>query len=291
MDKNNGSSLQVTPSNKLPSQKLKVGLIAFDLDDTLLNDKCTVSDDTVAAIQECARRGIYIVLCSGRTERGILPHVHRLNIAGTQAGRYIIAINGASVFDLHTRLPLRRLGLDGKTLQEVHHLADSLGLGCHVADEDSIVADRDTEWTRKDSILCNLNFRVEEEFDSYIAKGYPKMIIPAPVEQVQQVLPVLKDKLNGKADVFTSKPYFIEIMPAGVGKGQSLIWLADQLKVPHNQTMAFGDSFNDESMLRAVEYSVAMCNGQDAIKELSRFNTRKSNDQDGIADFLNNWIL
>lgn len=276
---------------KIPDGKLDVKIIAFDLDDTLLDNQCTVSDETVKSIRKCAERGIYIVLCSGRTERGILPHVKRLDIAGTETGRFIIAINGASVFDLHKRLPLRTLGLDGKTLQEVHHLASEYGFGCHVADEDTIVADRDTVWTRKDSLLCNLNFRVEEDFDSYITKGYPKMIIPGPVEQVNKVLPELREKLKGKADVFTSKPFFIEVMPSGVGKGQSLLWLSNQLNIPRYKTMAFGDSFNDESMLRAVEYSVAMCNGQDQIKELCRFVTRKTNNEDGIADFLNSWVL
>ena len=42
-------------------EKLNVKLIALDLDDTLLNNDRQISDENVAALQECARRGIYIV--------------------------------------------------------------------------------------------------------------------------------------------------------------------------------------------------------------------------------------
>ena len=84
-------------------EKLDVKLIALDLDDTLLNDDRQITDLTVRALQECAQKGIYIVLCSGRAENAILPFVRRLQIAGLQTGRYLIAINGCSVFDLHKR--------------------------------------------------------------------------------------------------------------------------------------------------------------------------------------------
>ena len=45
----------------------------------------SISDYTVLTIQKAAQAGIYIVLCSGRTENGILPYVRRLEIAGTEA--------------------------------------------------------------------------------------------------------------------------------------------------------------------------------------------------------------
>ena len=75
-------------------EKFDVKLVALDLDDTLLDRNALISDENVAALRECARRGIYVVLCSGRLEAGIVPFVRRLEIAGTEAGRYVIAING-----------------------------------------------------------------------------------------------------------------------------------------------------------------------------------------------------
>lgn len=276
---------------KLPDSKLDVKLIAFDLDDTLLTSETKISPKTVEAIRACAKNGIYIVLCSGRPESGILPHVRTLDIAGMQTGRFIIAINGASIIDLHTRQPLRSMKLDGATLKEVHGFAAEHSMGCHVAKGDTIHADSDTEWARKDSILCKMNFTVEKDFDEFLEQGFEKMLVPAPEQQVAAILPEMKKHFEGKADIFISKPFFIEVMPTGVGKGPSIMYLADYLGIDKNQTMAFGDSFNDESMLKAVNYSVCMKNGAEQMKNISKFVTEYSNNEDGIADFLEKWVL
>ena len=72
--------LKIGPSPNL--QKLNVKVIAFDLDDTLLNHDLKISPKTVSAIQKAAEKGIYIVLCSGRAENAILPYVADFVIKG-----------------------------------------------------------------------------------------------------------------------------------------------------------------------------------------------------------------
>ena len=276
---------------KLPDTHLNVKLIAFDLDDTLLNEQLTISPRTVAAIQKAAETGIYIVLCSGRTENAILPYVRLLEIAGKQTGRYLIGINGASCLDLHKRQPIHTQKLGSGILKIVHQEASKRDLGCHVCDADTIYADRDTDWTRKDAVMCNLNFKVVEDFDAFLESGHPKILVPAPEDKIAEFLPELKSMLKGRAEVFTSKPFFLEVMPCGCGKGQTVLWLADYLGIKKIETMAFGDSMNDESMIRLVEYGVAMCNGREEIKDIARFVTRKDNNNDGIADFLEQYVL
>ena len=55
--------------------------------------------------------------------------------------------------------------------------------------------------------------------------------------------------------------------------------------------MGFGDSMNDESLIRMAGYGVAMCNGLDEIKKIADFVTDKNNNEDGIADFLRKHVL
>lgn len=276
---------------KLPSEKLSVKLIAFDLDDTLLNSELKISLQTVMALQKAAAKGIYIVLCSGRAENAILPYVRQLNIAGFQAGRYLIAINGSEVFDLHIRLPILTEKLDGDTLIYVYSEAKKRGLPVQVYDASTIYASEDNKWTQMDAQLCGLRLEVVKDFEAFLEKGHPKMVIPADPEDVKKFLPFLQEKLAGKAEAFISKPYFLEIMPSECGKGEAVMWLADRLGIPRSQTMAFGDSMNDESMIRKTAYGVAMCNGLPYIQDIAEFVTRKDNNNDGIADFLESFVL
>jgi len=96
---------------------------------------------------------------------------------------------------------------------------------------------------------------------------------------------------SGAADFFISKPFFLEVMPHGCGKGEAIAFLSDRLGIDRNETMAFGDSMNDESMIRMSGHGVAMLNGLAAIRDAAAYVTRKTNDEDGIADFLEAFVL
>ena len=55
--------------------------------------------------------------------------------------------------------------------------------------------------------------------------------------------------------------------------------------------MGFGDSMNDESMIKLCGYGVAMKNGLEEIKNIADFVTDKTNSQSGVADFLYKYVL
>ncbi len=276
---------------KLPTEKLNAKIIALDLDDTLLNSSLKISPRTIYILQKVASKGIYIVLCSGRAENAILPYVRALDIAGSQQGRYLIGINGASIFDLHLRKPIYSEKISGDILKFVYEEAKNRGLPAQVYDPSTIYASEDNAWTQLDAQMCKLRLKIENNFSKFLEQGHPKMVIPAEPSDVAKFLPFLKEQLAGRADVFISKPYFLEVMPFGCGKGSSVLWLANYLGIPKEQTMAFGDSMNDESMIKQCEYGIAMINGLDYIKNEAKYITRKSNDEDGIADFLEEFVL
>lgn len=276
---------------KIPSQKLETKIIALDLDDTLLNHNLQISPKTLDALRKASEKGIYIVLCSGRAENGILPYVRSLCIAGRQEGRYLIAVNGASIFDLHTRLPIHTNKLDKDILRFVYEEAKKRGMAAQVYDASTVYASEDNEWTQKDAVMCNLNLKIVDDFYGFMEKGHPKMIVPADPQAIADFIPFLKEKLAGKADVFISKPYFLEIMPVSCSKGEAVLWLADYLNIPHSQTMAFGDSMNDESMIVQTEHGVAMANALEHIKNVANYVTEKDNNNDGIADFLEKYVF
>ncbi len=276
---------------KLPEKKLDPKIIAFDLDDTLLNGDLVITPATVDAIRKAASRGIYIVLCSGRAENAILKYVRLLDIAGTQAGRYIIALNGAVVYDMHKRLVVYSRKVDGDVLLYAYREAQKYGLAGEVYNPSTILVPEDNEWTRIDAELSGLKLQVVDDFPALLNQGHSKMVIPGKPEVLRILEKKLKEELGASAVIFTSKPYFLEIMPPECGKGESLLWLAGELGIAQNKTMAFGDSMNDESMIRMAQYSVAMSNGLEYIRNIASYVTRRTNNEDGIADFLESFVL
>ena len=272
-------------------EKLDVKLIALDLDDTLLNDDRQITDLTVRALQECAQKGIYVVLCSGRAENAILPFVRRLQIAGLETGRYLIAINGCSVFDLHRRQNIFCRKVEPEVLLRANQLAEAAGLFSEVYTPDTIYYRKETKWTRLDVDLCGLKGQEVLDYENFLQQGFTKMLIPGQPEELLKLQTILRQEFKERAVIFTSKPYFLEFLPPGCGKGEAVSWLANELNIPMQKTMGFGDSMNDESLIRMTGHGVAMCNGLDAIKSIAPYVTTFDNNHDGIGRFIFEKVL
>lgn len=277
--------------NEMPKGKLPAKLIALDLDDTLLDSHQQISDETVHALRRAAALGIYVVLCSGRAEDAILPFVRRLEIAGMQAGRYIIAVNGCSVFDMHERKRIYSRTVSADILLHANRRAKEVGLVSEVYDPDTIHTEEATEWTRLDSDLCHLKLNVVPDYENFLKRGFVKMLIPGDPGLLQKLQATLKADFGNTASVFISKPYFLEILPPDCGKGEAISWLSDHIGLPPGTTMGFGDSMNDESMIRKCAFGIAMKNGLQEIKDIADFVTEKTNDESGVGDFINKYVL
>lgn len=272
-------------------ENLKVNLIALDLDDTLLNDERQISDKNVEVLRRCAQRGIYVVLCSGRAEDGIKPFVSRLNIAALESGKYVIAINGCSIFDMHKRLQIYKKTVEPEILHFVHFTAKNMGFETEVYSDDTVFYSKETDWTLRDVKMCGLKGREAQNYEKLIDRDFYKMLIPGEPERLQVLQEKLKSSLGKRAVIFTSKPYFLEILPPDCGKGEAIEWLARYIGIDSKSTMGFGDSMNDESMIAKCGYGIAMKNGNEQIKKLADFVTEKTNNEDGVADFLEKWVL
>ena len=276
---------------KLPNGKVAPKLVALDLDDSLLNNELLISDRTVAAVQKAAEQNIYVVICSGRSPSAILPFVRRLDLAGTEQGRYAVASNGSVVVDLHKREEIYSAKVDGDVLAQAKKAADKVGLPCQVYSSSMVYASVDNEYTRMDSKLTGVPSEVVPDFENFVKSGFAKMMVPGDPKILVGLQKELAARFEGRAVVLISKPYFLEILPANCGKGEALEFLCGRLGIGMKEVMAFGDSMNDESMIVKCGLSVAMSNGLDKIKDEAAFVTRLTNDQDGIADFVEQFVL
>lgn len=276
---------------KMPAHKLDVKLIALDLDDTLLTENLAITPRTVEVLRKVAMRGINVVLASGRLENAMLPYVRTLSIAGLKQGRFLICLNGSSVYDLHLRQKIYSRSVPAEILRFVYREASARGFPVQVYKAGEILASFSNEWAERDKYLSNLKLRVVDDYENLLSTDFAKMVIAFEPEKLKPFEKFLKDSLSGRAEILTSKPYFLEVLPVNSGKGHALEWLCGELKIPQSQTMTFGDSFNDLSMIEYSAHGVAMCNAQPEILEKADYITRFDNNHDGIANFLEEFVL
>jgi hydroxymethylpyrimidine pyrophosphatase-like HAD family hydrolase len=66
--------------------------------------------------------------------------------------------------------------------------------------------------------------------------------------------------------------------------------IMDYLCINESEILSFGDDLNDIGMFEASGTGVAMANSVPELKEIADYITL-SNDEDGIADYINKFVL
>ena len=120
----------------------------------------------------------------------------------------------------------------------------------------------------------NLLMHLEPNPTKLLMTGEPTTMIVAEEE--------LSEQLGDKMDVFRSAPFFLELVPKGIDKAQSLLRLLAKVNLTPADMIAFGDGYNDLSMLRLAGMGVAMANAAPEVRADADYVTL-SNEEDGVA--------
>lgn len=99
---------------------------------------------------------------------------------------------------------------------------------------------------------------------------------------MQQAEQDIKNILGDKMDAYRSAPFFLELVPKGIDKARSLLRLLAMLNLTPHDMIAFGDGYNDLSMLRLAGMGVAMENAAPEVRAEADYVTA-SNEDDGVA--------
>jgi len=289
-----------------------IKMIVMDMDGTALNDESKLSDYTIETLIEAQKRGIRIVLSSGRSHITLRDYAAPLQMEKYDG--YLICVNGLSRY---TCKDGSIFYLQKVTAQDERTLFNNFkdkNVEMMGVNDDYIYEYVPEEYLKEKIAYKKANGIDDEE----IITGGPKCIIHDQrknkytvevVENFDNVIPVNKFIAAQNPDVL-AKAYeltpqeikdqftfnfttarWLEISPKGVSKGNNLKDLANTLNIKMDEIMVFGDGENDLSMLTIVENSVCMLNGMESVKKQVKYVTDYTNDEDGVAKFVRKMIL
>ena len=78
----------------------------------------------------------------------------------------------------------------------------------------------------------------------------------------------------------------LEIVSKGIQKAKGVQEIANYLSIDQKDVIAFGDEHNDLELLDYAGWGVAMANGTDQLKGIANDVTPLSNQEDGLAVYL-----
>ncbi|MDR2098027.1 MAG: Cof-type HAD-IIB family hydrolase [Spirochaetaceae bacterium] len=266
-----------------------IRLIALDLDDTLLRTDLSISFRTRRTIKRCLAAGIKVVLASGRTYNSVYPYIKMLSLQKYNGS--VICENGAMIQEAATGRVIEQTTLPEKPALAAFDLADAEGFAVQIYEDGIAYVSRKNEFAVYEKKLTGMHQAVPDNFRGLIANKCHKLVIPGDPMLLKQLEVILRNVLENEATIFTSKPYYLEILPPATDKGTALEKLAASLGIKPEAVMAAGDSMNDEAMIRWAGFGFAMLNGDERIKKIARFVTESSNDEDGVARAIEQYAL
>lgn len=258
--------------------------IALDLDGTLTNNDKKVTPHTLVALTKAQQHGIHIILASGRPTYGIEPVAQCLNLDN---GGYVLAYNGGKIINWHTKEEIYSDSLPHEVIPEIYQYAKSKGYALLGYRGHEIITERpDDKYVHEESRINKMGITRVECLTSSLDPNPTKLLMTGTPDNMAAAEKELCGIMNGRIDVFRSAPFFIELVPKGIDKAKSLERLLPMIGVRPAELMAFGDGYNDLSMLRLAGMGVAMDNAVEELKQEADFVTL-SNENDGVAYAIN----
>ena len=265
-------------------------VLALDLDGTLTNTEKVITPRTKAALQEAARRGVCIVLASGRPTVGIEPLARELELE--KYGGCILSYNGGKIIDCRTGETLYQKQLDAQYVPELCAFAAAQDVAILTYNNEGVVCERDKdEWANKECFTTKLPMIHVDDLASYVNYPICKMLIALDPARRDTVCAAGKKQFAGRADLYPSSPFFIEAVPLGVAKDASLAALLDHMGLTRDNLMACGDGLNDRSMIAYAGVGVAIQNAEQPVKDAAVYVTTADNNHDGVAEAVEKFIL
>lgn len=276
----------------------KAGIIALDLDGTLLNSNKALSRVNLQVLEKAAAKGFVIVPTTGRFYGGMPDFIKALPFVD-----YVITINGAQVQDLAEKKTVYRAELPWQQAVSIMKWLDEFPViyDCYM---DNSAFMTEAMKLKIDETIHDVHYQKMfhelrqpvPELKAFIkgrgihGAGVQKtQFFTAFPEVKQQIMEELPKRFANLA-VSSSHIQNIEINQSRANKGEALMALAEYLEIPKEKTFAFGDGLNDLSMIQQAGIGIAMANGCSEVKAAADYITA-SNDEDGVAKAIEKYCL
>ena len=232
--------------NKLP----EIHALFFDIDGTILFNG-EIPDENADALLQAKSRGHKLFINTGRS-RGNLPQsILSLPVwTGFCCGGAYAEIDGTIVENKTMRFSVFKNILD---------YCEAHGCGCAVESVEGF------------HTFCTDRWKTPNMTKKELIDLFPRI-------QVTKVTfdRVLTDYNGLKGLAFTQFPNYTEAFLKGCGKAAIMQTIIDHLKTDRYHTVAFGDSYNDEDMLKFARISVVMAHAPEELKKHANIATASS---------------
>lgn len=270
----------------------QIEIVAIDLDGTLLDDNKQLSDKNIDTLNQIIKKGIKVMICTGRTLPSVKPIIDNLALNGEE--EYLVLQNGAVIHQLPNYEIIDSSSISPDNRTEVIKVVSA------IVDSPITFYDSETIYylgslpfsqrTIEDGRVLASDIKVSSKEEILSLDNVFKIAVidePNILDYLENQLP---KKLNESVDIIRSQPFILEFVPKDINKATALQFLSKKLKFERSHIMAIGDQANDLEMIEFAGIGVAMNNAIPALKEKADM-IKGNNNESGVAEILEDLLL
>lgn len=292
---NGRDNVYVIVVNTTPARAVRpefpIRMIALDLDGTLLSSDRSISSRNRQALRAAHKKGIEIVLASGRMTPAMEDAAAQLEL-----DVHLVSYNGAAVCSPHAnkRERLFHQPLPAAVARDLFAIARERRYQVNFYHNDVIVSEDAPHLRPHIDVYRSRTqspFRFVERLDDYLHESPTKLLFVVDPAVRNPLSEELEEKFGTRATVVRTDPEYLEFLNTNVDKGRGVERLAQMLNIPLHSIMAMGDGENDVTMLRSVGFGVAVANAGAPAKSAAKAGTQNDHNNDAVAEAIERWVL
>ena len=272
--------------------------IVLDLDGTLLNSRKEITPETKQALLRAQKTGIRLALASARSLNGLARFGRQLELERNHG--MLICYNGGLITDaqsgdtLYSRAMPKELAAEICRFLKQYDVIPMIDRGKYLYLNDAFAGTihyngGELDIIRYESRSNKFMICETEDLAEWIDSDVPKILVAAEPELLDEIEEKLAAPFRDRAKAGRTAPYYFEYNARDADKAAAMLQAFEAAGISSDEMMAFGDAQNDESMIRAVGYGIAMGNAVDSLKEIA-FDVTDDCDRDGIAKALYKYL-
>lgn len=228
-------------------------LIALDIDGTIRSNEYPLSERTRVAIDSVRDAGATVTLATGRMFQSAARASAELDIRTP-----IATSQGAQIADpISGEMLLHRTMTPEMILTAIGAL-ESWDLQVVAYHGHDIYVEKHSEWSEGYKERNGVEVNVMPDFKRVAELDLTRLVVVGDDDKIEMLESSLKSEFDSQLHITRSLSYFCEILHPEGGKDKALEWLCDYLGIAYDETIAFGNGYNDVQMLDWVNLGVAI---------------------------------
>ncbi len=267
---------------------MSIKLVSLDLDGTLLNSRSEISTEDKETIRRLKAMGIRVVINSGRAIKSIQRFEDLLD--HREEGNLTVGFNGGVVCRSHNREVIRQLMMEEETYKYIINEIKPFHADTLIYIGDRLFSDRRSDIAHNYEVRARIPIEYVNRLDS-LGSDISKILVKGSYENLTQIFEFMKDKVEGKCNMFFTAGDLLEFSHLNAHKGAGLNFVLKTFNIQPEEALAMGDNFNDITMLQTAGIGVAPAHADDGVKKHANYITKADNNHHAVTEAMNQFVF